>query len=77
MPLPGGLGADIDIDKAVIGEADLRPLGRIAAGGLQVVRQPETAPLAPRRRLRLAGGEAGVVDVSTAASRTTRKSPLS
>ncbi len=61
VALAGGLGADIDIDEPVIGEADFRPFRGIAAGGLQVVGQADAALLALRRGSGPAGREAGEI----------------
>ena len=37
VTLTGGLGADIDIDEAIIGESDFRALGGIATRCFQVI----------------------------------------
>src|SRR5690606_17027776 len=37
MTLAGRLRADIDIDEAVLGEADFRAFGRRTAGGLKII----------------------------------------
>ena len=61
MALAGGLGADIDIDKAVIGEADFRPFRRVAAGRFQIVGQADATLLALRRGSGPAGRETGEI----------------
>ena len=58
VTLAGRLRADIDIDEAIVGEADLRPLGRIAAGGLQIVGESDAATLAACRGRGAPRGEA-------------------
>ena len=61
MTLTGRLRADIDVDIAVIGEADFRPLGRIAHRDLEIVGEADAAKPALPRGIRAPGREAGVV----------------
>ena len=79
VALAGGLGADIDVDEAVIGEADLRAFGRVAAGGLEVVGQADAALACPARsRCGAAGRRSRPSPSSASAASSTRwKSPLS
>ena len=78
MTLPCRLRADVNIDAAIVGKADLRALGGIAAGRLQIVRKSDAASLAAFRRLGAPRGETRRnPSVSARQSSTMRKSPLS
>ena len=63
VPLAGGLGADIDIDVAIIGEADFRTLGRVTAGGFEVIGHADATQFAAAGGLGAAGVDAGPVRV--------------
>ena len=49
VALAGGLGADIDIDEPVIGEADFGAFARVAAGRLQIIGRGRARAACPAR----------------------------